>query len=99
MQDDLAWFAADLQVRQNKRSRAVVVPLLFRHLLVVPGIAPGMSVDRNDRAQEEIVAAAGTAEGLRVRGAVAGAEVDEVELRVVDDGIPVVASSSDFPPF
>ena len=40
---------------------AVVIPLFAGHLLVMPGVSPGIGIHRNDRGDEQVVAAAGAA--------------------------------------
>src|SRR5690606_29319609 len=51
-----------------------------------------------DGTQEQVVAAFGAAEFHVVRGAVTSGEVDQAQLRVVDDGIPGVAATAHRPP-
>src|SRR6185437_14656506 len=80
------------------RGSAVVVPLLGRYLLVVPGVGAIARVQRDDRAQKQVVATLRAAKRLRVRRAVTGTDIHQVELGVVDDRVPVVATTADFPP-
>ncbi len=76
----------------------VVIPALVRRGLVVPGVFAGIELQRDDRREIQVIAAAGRADFRRPRRAVAGADVDEVGLRVVDDGIPRCAAAARLPP-
>src|SRR5690606_20093332 len=86
--DDFAFFAIHGQFGQHQRIGAVVVPLLAGDFLVVPAVFAGGRIHGHDGTEEEVVAAFGAAEFHVVRGAVAGGEVDQAQLGVVDDGIP-----------
>ena len=98
VQQHRADLAADLQVGQHHGGGAVVVPLLGGDLLIVPGVFAGAGVHRHHRTQEQVVAAAGAAELLRVGRTVAGGEIDEVQLGIEGDGVPVVAAAAALPP-
>ena len=95
----LARLAVDGEVCLHDGGSAGVVPIFFRHFLVVPAVCAGLRVQRDDGTQEQVVAAAGTAIKLCVRSAIAGADVDQAQLRVVVDGIPGSAAAAPFPPF
>src|SRR5690606_18472844 len=73
-------------------------PLLARHFLVVPAILAGVCVERDDRAQEQVVAAFGAPEVPYEGRAVAGADEDKVELGIVRDRVPRGAAAAELPP-
>ncbi len=98
LHDDLARAAIDLQVRENHRLRRGVVPLVAGRFLVMPDVFAGVGIHRDDRCEEQIVAAAGAAIRLHPRAAVADAEINEAQLRVVDDRVPHGAAAALLPP-
>src|SRR5690606_20933270 len=99
VQEHLPLTTVDLELGLNDRLRARVVPLLARNLLVVPAILAGIRIDGDDRAQEQIVAAAGASEMTHERRAVAGADEDEIELRIERDRVPRRPTAAELPPF
>ncbi len=88
LHQDVAHFAVDHQVGGDQRVGVVVVPLVARHLLVVPPVLAGLGVQRDDRGDEQVVAAPGAAQFLRPGQAVAGAEIHHVGLGIVQDVVP-----------
>src|SRR5205814_8653502 len=74
--------AADLEVREDDVLSGVEVPGVARCGLVVPDVfaRPGLQCD--DRADVEIVAAAGGAVGLVPGASIAHADIEQVELGV-----------------
>ncbi len=63
----------------------------------MPFVAARQGVHGYDTGQEQIVAAAGGADGPGPGRAVARAQKDLVEIRIVDDGIPYGAAAAEFP--
>ena len=98
VQQHLARRAVDREIGQHDVHARVVVPALARNGLVVPLVLPGVGVERDDRAQEQVVAAAGAADLPVPRRAVAGADQHLVELGVVGDAVPGVAAAAELPP-
>ena len=94
----LARLAVDRQIREHDVLRRGEVPGLARRRLVVPDVLAGVRLERDDRAQEQVVAAAGAAVLLVPRRAVAGADVEQVELRVVGHRVPDRAAAAELPP-
>ncbi len=84
----LARLAVDLEVGEHELLAGVEVPGVAGHQLVVPLHLAGVGEDREDRGEVEVVAAAGATDVAVPGNAVAGAEVDEIQLGVVGDGIP-----------
>src|SRR6185437_14742717 len=66
--------------------------------LIVPNVLSRVGIERDDRAQIEVVASAGTANFSVPRCSVARANVDPVQLRVIGHGIPRRAAPAEFPP-
>ena len=95
----LARLAVDAQIGEHDVLSRGEVPRLARRRLVVPHVLAGVRLERDDRAQEQVVAAAGAAVLLIPRRAVAGADVEQVELRVVRHRIPDRAAAAELPPF
>ncbi len=60
----------------------------------MPDVFTSVGSNGDDRGDEEIVSALGAAGAAVPRGAVADAEVDEVEVGIVGDGIPNSAAAS-----
>ena len=98
VQDRLARPAADLQVGQHDVHVRVEVPGLSRRRLVVPDVFARVGIERDDRAEEQVVAAFRTADLPVPRRAVAGADVELIELRVVGEAMPRVAAAAVEPP-
>src|SRR5260370_27852411 len=88
----------DREVGENDGLSGIVIPGIARRLLIVPDVFAGGGLERNDGANEEIVAATGAASGAVPGSAVASAEVDEIKIGAVGDGVPDGAASADFPP-
>src|SRR4029077_330477 len=61
VQDDLAWLAIDGNRGQHQVHCGGEVPALAGRGLVVPDIVSGVGIERDDRAQEQIVSASGAA--------------------------------------
>ncbi len=87
------------QIREHDVLSRGEVPRLARRRLVVPHVLAGVRLERDDRAQEQVVAAARAAVLLIPRRAVAGADVQQIELRVVRHRIPDRAAAAELPPF
>ena len=98
VQQRLALSPADLEVREQDVLDRGVVPVVARCRLVVPGELAGVRTQREDRAQEEIVSAAGAAVVARPGGAVADADVEQVELGIEGHRVPGGAAAADSPP-
>src|SRR5690606_344322 len=96
--EHLALAPVDRQLRLHDRLRARVVPLFARDFLIVPAVIAGIGVERDDRAQEQVVAASRAPEITAQRRAVAGADEGEVQLRVVRDRVPRRAAAAELPP-
>src|SRR6202042_3513524 len=93
----LAQPATDVQIRQLDIHGGVVIPGIAGVELIVPAIFPGIRVERDDRAQKQIVAA-GRAD-LSIPGiAVADAEEDLIVRGVIGEGVPGFTASPPFPP-
>ncbi len=75
-----------------------VVPAFARRGLVVPDVLAGVGLQRHDRRQEQIVAAAGAAKPLVPRRSVAHADVEQVELGVIGHRVPHGAAAAKGPP-
>src|SRR3546814_12480047 len=58
VQQHLAVPPAELHVREDDRLGRGIVPFVARRFLIVPDISAGIDIHRDDRGQEEIVAAA-----------------------------------------
>src|SRR5438445_7772694 len=88
----------DREVGKDDGLVGIVVPGVAGSLLIMPDIFAGIGFERNDGADEKIVAAAGATRRAVPGSAVASAEVEEIEIGVVGDGVPDGAASADFPP-
>ena len=98
LHEDLAYPAADRQLGEHDRLGGGVVPGVAGRRLVVPDVLAGIGAERDDRRQEQVVAAAGAPQVAVPGRAVADADVEQVEFRVVDDGVPYRAAASSRPP-
>ncbi len=94
----LARLPVDHEVREDDVLRGRVVPVVRGRDLVVPLEPPGVGIHREDRGQEQVVAAAGRADGARPGRAVAGADIQRVEIRVVGHRVPDRAAAAADPP-
>ena len=94
----LARFAVDDEVREDDVLRRGVVPVVTRRDLVMPLQAPGVRIEREDRREEQVVAAARRADRARPRRAIAGADVERVEVGVVRHRVPDRAAAAAGPP-
>ena len=99
VQDDLARRAVDIDVGKDHRLGRGVVPVIARRLLIMPDIFAGVGVQRDDRGEIEVVAAGRAADLAIPRRAVAGADIDHVEVRIVGDGVPWRAAAAVEPVF
>ena len=99
VQQGLDGLAAELHVGQHDVHVGVVIPGLAGCGLVVPLVLAGVGIERDDGAQEEIIAAAGAADLLVPGRAVAGADQHLVEFRIVGDAVPHRAAAAMLPPF
>jgi hypothetical protein len=97
LHNDVARAAGDRHVGGHDRAGAGIIPVLARDHLIVPGIGAGFSVQRDDRADEQIVALALAAIMPGERRAVAGAHVNEIGLRIVSDRIPRIGAAAELP--
>ena len=88
----------DREVGKDDGLVGIVIPCVAGSLLIMPDVFAGVGFERDDRADEEIVAASRAASGPVPRSAIADTEVDEIELGVVGDGVPDGAASADVPP-
>ena len=93
----LAQLAVDLDVGENDRLGAGEIPVFLRHHLVMPFVVPGIGIDGEHRAQEQVVPFVLTAEMPHVRGSVAGADDDGLRLGIVGEAVPRVAAAAGFP--
>src|SRR5258708_10757366 len=88
----------DREVGKNKGLSGIVIPGVAGRLLIMPDVFASVGLERNDRADEKVVAAAGATSGAVPGSAVASAEGPETETGVVGDGGPDGAASPHFPP-
>ena len=88
----------DREVGEHDGLRGGVVPGLARRGLVVPPVGAGLRIERDDRREKEVVAAAGRADLLVPRRPVPDPHEQLVELRVVHDRVPGSAAASAGPP-
>ena len=98
LQRDLPRLAVDRELGKHDRLRRCVVPGLPRCVLVVPLVRAGGGIERDDGGQKQVVAAAGRSDLLVPRRAVAHADDQLIEVRVVDDGVPHGATTAKRPP-
>ena len=98
LHEDLAHLAADGQLGEHDRLRGGVVPGVAGRRLVMPDVLAGVGPERHDGRQEEVVAAAGAPQVAVPGRAVADADVEQVEFRVVDDRVPDRAAAASRPP-
>ena len=99
MQDDLARRAVDREVGQDHRLGGRVVPVVAGCFLVVPQEFAGIGVQRDEGGEIEIVAAGRAAQVAVPRRAVAGADIDGVELGIIGDAVPRRAAAAVHPVF
>ncbi len=93
----LAHGAVDLEVGEHDLLRGREIPAVARGLLVVPGQLAGVRVDGQQRAQEQVVATLRAALVPVEQRGVAGAEVQQVQLRVVHHRAPGRAAAANVP--
>ena len=94
----LAHLAVDVEVGEDDVLGGGEVPGLAGRRLIVPDIFAGVGPDRDDRAQVEIVAPPFRAIELVPGRAVADADIEQVELRIVGHRIPDRAAAAEPPP-
>ena len=96
LRDHLARPAADRQIGLDQRFGGVVVPIVAGRRLKMPGQLAGGGMHREDRIGVPIVSAAAlrAIPGRRV----AGAEIEQVELAVIDKALPRRPSAAALPP-
>ena len=94
----LARNAAEREVGEDHRLRRREVPRLAGRLLVVPEVFAGVGVEREHARQEQVVALAVGANQAIPRAAVARADVELIELGVVDDRVPRRAAAAHLVP-
>ena len=94
----LAPRSSDREVGQHDGLRRRVVPGLARRGLVVPLVRARLGVERDDRGEEQVVAAARRSNLLVPGRSIAHADEQLIELRVVHDGVPHRAAAAVLPP-
>ena len=99
VQQNLANLPINFQIGQDDVLGCREVPGVARRLLEVPGHFARVGLDGDDGRDIKIVSAAGRAEVSAPRRAVAGADVEQVEVRVVGHGVPDRAAAAHFPVF
>ena len=97
LHDHFARSAVDLEVGQDHLLRRREVPALAGRRLVVPDQRAVVGIEGNDRRQVEVVAAARAAVQPVPGRAVAGADVDQIELGIVGERVPHRAPTPGFP--
>src|SRR6266576_2940106 len=98
MKQCLANLAIDHDIRQNDLLAGSEVPHFARSYLVVPHVFSSIGFESDDTGQQQVVATFRTA-NLPIPGRpVTDSDVEQVELWVVDNGIPNRAATSEFPP-
>ena len=98
LHDHLARATADREVGQHHRLHRGVVPGVARHRLVMPDQLAVVGIDGQDRRQVQVVATTWAADLSVPRRSVAGADVEQVDLGVVDDRVPHRAAAAVLPP-
>src|ERR1019366_2426067 len=88
LHNDLARTAADRQIREHQGLRGVVVPIISGRNLIVPNQLAVARAQRQDGSEVQVVATAGAAEIAEPGDSVSRAGVHQIEVRVVDDGVP-----------
>ena len=89
----------NLQIGEHDVHVRVVVPGLSWSGLIVPKVLPGVRVQRDDRAKEQVVPSL-RAPDLAVPGrAVARPDVEHIKLRIIGEAVPGITSSPMLPPF
>ena len=98
LHEDFALFTPDLEVREDDVHVRVVVPRLPRRVLVVPQVLARIGVQRDDGAQEEVVASVGAPDLAIPRRSVSRADIELIELGVVGESVPRVSTTTVDPP-
>ncbi len=88
----------DDEIRDCDLLRRRVVPRFARRALVVPDVGAVIRIERDDRGQEQVVALALAAERMVPWRAVAGADVEQIELGIIGHRVPHGAAAADPPP-
>ena len=99
LHQNLALAPLDLEVRQHDVLGGGEVPGVRRRRLIMPYVLAAVGADRDYRREIEVVPAARRAIGLVPWAAVAGADVKQVELRVVGHRVPHRAAAAVLPEF
>ena len=97
MQQDLAHLPLDFEIGEDDVLGCREVPSVAWRLLEVPGHLSRVGLDGNDRRDVEVVASAWRAQVAAPWRAIAGADVEQVEVGVVGHGVPHSAAAADFP--
>src|SRR5258708_38874514 len=87
-----------LESRQLDVKRRIEIPGIAGNDLVMPDIATGIGIECDDGTDEQIVAPARAADFPIPRRALAGPDVDPVELRIVSHRIPDCAAATMYRP-
>ena len=98
LHDDFARPAVDREIGEHQSLNAVEVPGIAGSVLVIPLQLTGIGFDREDRADIKVVLALRFAQLFRPRAAVAGADVNQVGIRIVCDAVPDRAAAAQLPP-
>src|SRR5690606_37710652 len=97
LHEHLAELPCDLEIGEDHRLHRRVVPAFAGIYLVAPDVFPGVGIDGYDRGQEQIVAAALRTRVVVVRCAVTRANVEAVQLTIIDDRVPRRTSAAVLP--
>src|SRR5690606_24352906 len=92
-------FPVDAQSGEDHVLRGGIVPLIAGRGLVMPLVLAGIDIDRDDAGDEQVVAPAGAARVAAPGPAVARADIDQTQVRIVSEGVPRIAPTAVFPPF
>ncbi len=74
-----------------------VIPVVSWCGLVVPAVLAGVCIKRHDRGEIQVIAAAGRTQFSGPGGTITNAEVDGIEVRVIDNRVPYCSTTAIFP--
>ena len=98
LQEDLPHLAIHLHVGQSHILNGRIVPIVSGRGLVMPFHFARIGIHGDNGGKKEVVSSARGADRSDPGRTVSHTEIDDIEVGVIDDGIPYGATASDFPP-
>ncbi len=93
LHDDMAHRTIDRQIGQDEFLYCIEIPLVTRRGLIIPGHAAGVRIQGDDGGGKQMIALARAEQARIVGRRIAGAEIHQVQRRIIGGAIPHSAAT------